>query len=248
MGTSKSYTARVKGQPQWGDLSRAVTTGCGTGTLSKSKLSTILSNYVRVLGGSNIAGRGNSRIAGKGGIRNAKRIGAFLGALSGGIDINEALEKIGLKGLEGKPLEEVINQLIEYCSGPSNTIDDVSAKTASQKLFEELAEGSETTEDFEGKLKEIMERCGVQDILIQYFSLYMFEHLSVMFYEKLVSEKNKTDCDDLFRQIKDYIKEKLKSMNKTNPITNIDWKSEEADRLIKNIQEDVLKVFENYEG
>lgn len=248
MGTSKSYTARVKGQPQWGDLSRAVTTGCGSGTLTKSKLSTILSNYVRVIGGSNSAGRGNSRIAGKGGIRNAKRIGAFLGGFAGGGGIAEAFEKIGLKGLEGKSLEEIINQLIEYCSGPSNTIDDVSAKTASQKLFEELAEGAQTPEQFEEKLKEVIERDGVQEILINYFSLYMFEHLSVMFYEKLVAEKGKTDCDDLFKQIKDYIKEKLKSINKTNPIGDIDWKSEDADRLVKNIQEDVLKVFENYEG
>jgi len=248
MGTSKSYTARVKGQPQWGDLSRAVTTGCGSGTMANNKLGTIMSNYIKVVGGANNAGRGNSRIAGKGGIRNAKRIGAFLGGFAGGGGIFQALDQIGLKGLEGKSLEEIINQLIEYCSGPSNTIDDVAAKTATQKLFEEIAEEAETPEEFEQKLKEIVETENVQEILIRYFSLYMFEHLSVMFYEKLVAEKGKTDCEDLFKQIKDYIREKLKSMNKTNPIGNIDWKSEEADRLVKNIQEDVLKVFENYGG
>jgi hypothetical protein len=246
MGTSKSYSATIKGQPQWGQLSRVVTTSCGAGTIPNSNLANILSNYVNVIGGASNAGRGGSRISGRGGIRTAKRIGAFLGAFAGGSGIREALDQVGIKGLEGKTLEDIINQLIEYCSGPSNTIDDVAAKTASQKLFEELAENAVTPEDFEKQIKEVIERDGIQEVLIRYFSLYMFEHLSVMFYEKLVVDKGKTDCDDLFKQIKDYIHEKLKAMNKTNPIENIDWKSEAADRVVKNIQEDVLKVFENY--
>jgi len=246
MGTSKSYSATVKGQPQWGSLSRAVTTSCGGGTIPHSNLANILSHYVNVIGGANNAGRGGSRISGRGGIRNAKRIGAFLGAFAAGGGLREALEEVGIKGLEGKSLEDIINQLIEYCSGPSNTIDDVAAKTASQKLFEELAENAATPEEFEKQIKEAIEKDGIQEILIRYFSLYIFEHLSVMFYEKLVVDKGKTDCDDLFKQIKDYIHEKLKAMNKTNPIENIDWKGEAADRIVKNIQEDVLKVFENY--
>ncbi len=33
-------------------------------------------------------------------------------------------------------------------------------------------------------------------------------------------------------------------MHKRNPLQNIDWGSDEADRLVKNIQQDVLTVFE----
>ena len=34
-------------------------------------------------------------------------------------------------------------------------------------------------------------------------------------------------------------------MNKTNSLDKIDWGGDDGDRLIKNIQEDVLKVFED---
>ena len=51
-------------------------------------------------------------------------------------------------------------------------------------------------------------------------------------------------CNSLFQQIRDFILEKIKAMNKTNPLNSIDWSSDEADRLIKNIQQDILKVFE----
>jgi hypothetical protein len=248
MGTSRSYKATIKKQPQWGNLSGAVTSNCGVGSIPNSNLANILSRYVGVIGGSSKAGRGTSPIAGKAGIRAAKNIAGFLGGFSGDGSLNKALEDIGLKDLVGKPLNDIINALIEYCSGPANTIDDVAAKTAIQNLLEELVEGAENSEDLEKQLKESLNKESLEDILIKYFSYYMFEHLSIMFYEKLIIEKGKTDCDELFKQIKDYINAKLKSLNKTNPLDRIDWKSDRADQLVKNIQEDVLKVFENYES
>jgi ribosomal protein L12E/L44/L45/RPP1/RPP2 len=247
MGTSKSYSASIKGQPQWGNLSAAVTTSCGAGTVSNANLANIISKYVNVIGGSSSAGRGGSKIAGKAGIRTAKNFGGFLGAFqaSGG-NIREALAQIGLTNLEGKSLDDVIKELIQYCSGPASTIDDVAAKTAAQKILEEIALNAETVEEFEVNLQTVLSSESLEDLLIKYFGYYIFEHLSIMFYEKLVVDKGKTDCDDLFRQIKDYISEKMRNMNKTNPINTLDWNSSDADRIIKNIQEDVLKVFEDY--
>ena len=249
MGTSKSYSASVKGQPQWGNLSLSVTTSCGTGTVSTQNIGRILSRYVNVIGGSSIAGRGGSKIGGSAGIRTAKHLGGFLGAFSAsGGNLQNTLNEIGLSGLSGKPLNEVINHLLEHCSGPSSSIDDVAAKAASQKIFEELAANAETIEQFEANLQESLNKEGLEDILIRYFGYYIFEHLSVMFHEKLVIEKGKTHCDDLFRQIKDFITENLRNMNKTNPLNNINWHSNEADRLIRNIQENILEVFEGYES
>lgn len=249
MGTSKAYSASIIGQPQWGNLSRAVTNNCDGGNVSTSNLGTIISRYVSVIGGSGRAGRGNSKIAGRAGLRTARNIGTFLGAFgtSGG-NIRHALEQVGLTGLEGLPLNDVIDRLLEHCTGPSSTLDDVAAKAASQKILEELVGDAETIEDWQQQLRETLDRESLEDIIERYFGYYIFEHLSIMFYEKLIVEKGKTDCDNLFRQIKDYVFEKIKNMNKTNPLNNINWAGAEADRLIKNIQEDVLKVFEGYEG
>lgn len=249
MGTSKCYSASIQGQPQWGQLSSAVTASCGHGAISSAKLSNIVSRYVGVIGGSNKAGRGNSKAGGRAGVRTAKNLGRFFAAFSSsGGSISAALGQIGITGLEGKSVNDVLNQLIEHCSGPAATIDDVAAKAASQKLIEEIADDAETLEELETKLQETLTKDSLEDILIKYFGYYILEHLSIMFYEKLVVEKNKSACDDLFRQIRDYIFEKLTTHNRTNPLKNIDWKGADSDRLIKNIQEDVLKVFEGYES
>ncbi|MGV8134985.1 MAG: hypothetical protein AB2L20_07205 [Mangrovibacterium sp.] len=249
MGTSKSYSASIKGQPQWGKLSSAVTNSCGGGAVATSNLGNVLSKYVSVIGGSGRAGRGRSKIAGKAGIRTAKNLGAFLGAFSrSGGDLQQALEQIGLPGLEGLPLNEVIDHLLEYFTGPASTLDDVAAKAASQKILEELVSDAETIEEWQQQLTEVLDKETLEDIVERYFGYYIFEHLSIMFYEKLIVDKGKSDCENLFKQIKDYIFEKVKNMNKINPLNDINWSSEDADRLIKNIQEDVLKVFEGYEG
>jgi hypothetical protein len=249
MGTSKSYSASIKGQPQWGNLSGAVTSNCDGGRITTSNLGNILSRYVSVIGGSGGAGRGNSKIAGRAGIRTARNISRFLGGFSSsGGNVDFALEQLGLTGLRGLPLNDVIDRLLEYCTGPSSTLDDVAAKAASQKILEELVSDAGTIEEWQEQLKETLEKETLEDIIERYFGYYILEHLSVMFYEKLIVEKGKTDCDNLFRQIKDYLFEKIKNMNKTNPLNNINWAGADADRLIRNIQEDVLKVFENYEG
>ncbi|RZJ32991.1 MAG: hypothetical protein EOO18_09465, partial [Chryseobacterium sp.] len=77
MGTSKSYSASIKGQPQWGNLSGAVTSSCDGNVVASSTLGNIVSKYVSVIGGSGRAGRGASKIGGRAGIRTAKNIGAF---------------------------------------------------------------------------------------------------------------------------------------------------------------------------
>lgn len=249
MGTSKSYLASIKGQPQWGNLSRAVTTSCGSGTIASENLGNIVSRYVNVIGGSSLAGRGGSKIGGRAGIRTGKSLGGFLGAFaaSGG-NLEAALGQVGIGALDGRSVNDVIDQLVEHCTGPASTLDDVAAKTASQKLLEELAGDAQTIETFQSNLEAALSRESQEDILIRYFGYYIFEHLSIMFYEKLVSEKGKTECNNLFRHIRDYILERLKTVNRTNPLNGIDWAGGDADRLIKNIQEDVLKIFEGYES
>lgn len=249
MGTSKSYSASIKGQPQWGNLSGAVTSSCDGGTVATASLGNVLAKYVSVVGGAARAGRGNSKIAGRAGIRTARNIGTFLGAFqSSGGNIQTALQQIGLPGLEGMSLNAVIDRLLEHCTGPSSTLDDVAAKAASQKILEELASDAETIDEWQEQLKETLDSETLEGVIERYFGYYIFEHLSIMFYEKLIVDKGKNDCENLFKQIKDYVFEKIKNMNKTNPLNNINWASDDADRLVKNIQEDVLKVFEGYEG
>lgn len=245
MGTSKSFSnIRHAMMPNWGDLSSSVTANCDGTSLPDNKKRGILEDYVAVLGGSKIAGRGGSKIGGRSGIRTAKKLGSFFGTFNRSNDIREALESTGLTDLSDKSVEDVINHLIEYCSGPAATIDEVAAKEATRKLLEELVSNAEDVEDIEEMLKHKFEEVSSEDLIIRYFGYYIYEHLDKWFYEKLIKDKNQTNCHNLFRQIKDFIFEQLKDVQRTNSLQDLDWGSDDSDRLIKNIQEDILTVFE----
>lgn len=248
MGTSKSYSAYIKGQPQWGSLSGTVTGNCNGGIISKTNLGKILSKYVTVIGGASKAGRGQSRIAGKSGIRTAIKLSHFLDTFnSSGGDLKFALGETKIIDLSNKSISDIVDHLIEYLSGPASTIDDKAAKEASRKLLEELTLGAGTVDDLQVILKETLDKESLEEIMIKYFGYYILEHLSIMFYEKLLSEKGKSNCNDLFRQIKEFIVERLKEMNRNNPLKGLDWGGNDAERIIKNIQQDVLTVFEKHE-
>ncbi|WP_046756463.1 hypothetical protein [Kordia jejudonensis] len=246
MGTSKSFSdTRHAMMPNWGDLSSAITTSCDSSTLPVEKKKKILGNYVAVIGGANKAGRGGSKIAGKSGIRTAKNIGGFIGAFtSSGNNLRETLENTGLTDLQNKSVSDVINHLIEYCSGTASTIDEVAAKEATRKLLEELVSNSESIDEMEEILSNKFDESSSEDIIIQYFGYYIYEHLDKWFYEKLIKQKNQSDCNNLFRQIKDFIFESLRSVQRVNSLQNLNWGSDDADKLIKNIQQDILTVFE----
>ena len=151
MGTSKSFSdTRHAMMPNWSDLSTAVTTSCDSGPIPIEKKKKILRNYVAVIGGANKAGRGGSKIAGKSGIKTAKKIGSFLGLFSSsGNNLRETLENTGLTDLQNKSVEDIINHLIEYCSGTASTIDEVAAKEATRKLLEELVSNAESIDEME---------------------------------------------------------------------------------------------------
>lgn len=247
MGTSKSYSdTRRAMMPNWGELSDSVTRNCNGGFVSLNNLSRILGNYINVIGGASISGRGGSKIAGRSGIRTAKKLGGFFsGFTNSGGDLSRTLLQTGLTDLTGKSVEDVINHLIEYCSGSASTIDDRAAKEATRKLLEEIASDANTIEELQERLQSTVDTESLEEIMIKYFGYYILEHLSVMFYEKLVKEKGKSDCSNLFGQIEAFVLERLKGMNKTYPLNNLNWGSDDADRFIKNIQQDVLTVFES---
>lgn len=247
MGTSKSFSSLTKKMPNWPSFSSTVTRSCDGTSISKEKATEILKGYVTAIGGASSAGRGNSGVAGKSGIRTAKKLGGFFGSFSGSAgNIRTALNSTGLTDvdLDEKSIADIINHLIEYSSGPSSTIDDKAAKEASRLLLEEIIGNAESIEELEAALNKVFEQYTDEELIIKYFGYYILEHLSIWFYEKLVKDKGKNECTQLFRQIKDFIFESLRGVNKKRKLQNINWGSAESDTLIKNIQQDVLTVFE----
>ncbi len=290
MGTSKNYKAKVKGEPQWGDLSGAVTRACDGSDIEDEDAQSIMDLYYKVTtGGENVvtdpnnhkpfqpeedvgsertgnfvggggAGRSNTneddrtrtrtrsgrtRSVGKAGRRTATRLGGFLGTVvSSGL--YKAFSEIGLD-ISGKTVREAVNYLLEYCTGVATNLDETAAKAASNQLIDELTEGSTTLEEMDSKLQQVVNNRGIDDIIINYFALYSYEHLYQMFYGKLVKEKGRSNCSTLFNNIKEFILEYLKGMNQDKPLRNVNWKSNEAQGIIDEIYTKTLNGFLYYE-
>ena len=243
MGTSKSFGS-MKGNPQWPKLSSSVTINCIGGSIPDPKVRRILSNYVATIGSASKAKSGKSGPFGRAGIKTAGKFAGFIGVFeSSGRDLGFALAETGLVELKGKTAADIINHLIEYCSGPSATIDDHAAKAASQALLEELAQNAKSVEELQDMLKKALDEYSLEEILLRYFGYYIYEHLATFFYEKLIKEKGKTKCSNLFKHIKCFIFEKLKEINKKNPLKDMKWGTPQSLKLITKLQNDVLKVF-----
>lgn len=245
MGTSKSFSDVSHSMvPNWGILSSSLTSNCDSSVLPAQKLQSIMGNFVSALGGATRGGRGGSKVGGRSSVRTAKIIGGVFSKFISSGNIRQTLESTGLTDIDNKTVGDVINHLIEYCSGSATSIDDNAAKEATRLLLEELMGRAESIDEVQTLLQETFATNTLEDVIIKYFGYYINELLSKWFYENLIKNKSESDCNNLFSQIKNFIVERVGDMHRRNSLQNIDWSSDEADRLIKNIQQDILTVFE----
>ncbi|MCG6188663.1 NUDIX hydrolase [Maribellus maritimus] len=246
MGTSKSYEG-AKGNPNWSHLSGSVTRACDTGTISNNSLSNVASNFAKFLGGSNYGGRGRSKIGGRAGIRTAQRLGGFFGDVKSS-GFRSALSGIGFDVTDTTKPNEAINYLLEYCAGVASSLDETAAKAAERQLLEEIGSEAKDFEELARNFEQKIEEYGIEELLVKYYAYYIYEHLSIDFYEKLIEEKGKAATTNFYTQLRKYLVEKVKNISRNRDLSKIDWAGKEGDELVKNIFEDTLKAFENYES
>lgn len=245
MGTSKSFSDTKQSMiPNWGTLSSSLTRNCDSTILQPDKLQNILRQFVGALDGASIGGRGGAKVGGRSSLKTAKKIGSLFSKFSISGNIREILTLTGLENIDNKTVGEIINHLIEFCSGSATSIDDNAAKEATRLLLEELISEANDIDEIEKLLNSVFAISTLEDIVAKYFAYYINELLSKWFYENLIKNKNEADCNNLFSQIRRFIVQRVVDMHKKNPLQNIDWGSEAAESMIKNIQQDVLTVFE----
>lgn len=236
----------VSGQPNWSNLSATITKACDGKPTSSPKLKKIVGGFVKAIGGASMAGRGKSPAVGKAGIYSGKRIAGFFSGVSQQ-GFQEALQETGLDNLEEKSAQEVVNHLLDYCAENAGTVDEVAARAATADLFAELFGENEEIKDLESAIMDKLDSEGLNDILINFFTLYIYVHLSTRFEEKLEQAKSTQHCNKLFKEIKDLIFEDVKAISRRKGLDKIDWQGKEGDRIIKDIFEDILKIYEGHE-
>jgi len=214
MGTSKSYDS-----PKWPGVNDQVGDAVSDGMPTTEKVTSAVGAFAgaykqfintgttgrggSVTGGSSSTGR---TVGGRGGGGGATartraattgaRLGHFLSsAASSGL--SNAAQQLGLRELEGRTLEEVLDAVLDRLCEDGGLLDDSALTEAMARTLDELSEDAQTVEEFDELLTS-----GVEN-LEEYLQIYFANVLAVNFEQKeggFVREKIPQDeCDRFFQ-------------------------------------------------
>lgn len=244
MGTSKAFGG-PKGNPTWSSLSSTVTKSVNDGHPTTSSLARVMSHMVSYLGGSFSASAGASKTGGGAGLKTARHLGSFLSDIQNH-GFYSAINN--LSGREGvNDAEQAVNVIIERCANRAGTLDECAAKAAIRDLLKDIGIESDNLQGIENEFNSAIEQFGITEILIKYFGNYLYQLLCNNFYEKLIKEKGIRETDNFYKDLREFIIEKTKSISNNIDLRNVVWKSNAGISLVQGIFNETLKAFENYE-
>lgn len=241
MGTSTGYSA----PPAWAELKADVTRAAGAGPLSNESARQILRDHVRGNGGARAMARGASPREGSvGGGRSARttasRLGGFLADV-GTFGFTEALRRAGLADLVGRPINEVLDALVDRLGGPASTIDDADARAALSRLRNELLAEAVDAAEVERILAE--QAGDIDGVLRDYFGYYLYEQFCRVFFERLIQRVGEARAHSFLEEIEGFIRSMLENQTFDRDLTLIDWSGREGSELVAGIMETTLGVF-----
>lgn len=202
-----------------------------------------LKNLLRTGGGGHKIVKGKSESIGKAGMRTAKRFSSFVSSVySGGLE--KVLSQIGFGSLSGRTFQEVIDFLLIYFADSSSGMDEIAANMANCEVLSKLTEDIKSIDELEKKLSSLIEDNKLTEVLCDYYGIYLFEHLSQRFQEKITQLKGEAVSSETFKVIKEDIIGQIKLLNTTQSIKSIDWKGGEGKELEEKIFNSIINLFE----
>lgn len=199
-------------------------------------------NLIKTGGGRKGITSGKSLSIGRAGKKSANRITSFFINV-GSSGIERALTEVGFETFQGNSFQEVIDFLLVYCSESNEGMDETAANKASCEVMNEIALQSENDlSKFEDLIKELVDGKGLADILCKFWGLYVFEHLSQRFEEKVRQQKGSEVSKETFKIIKEDILGQVKVLNDERLVTKIDWKGKDGEKEIEKIFDSIIKI------
>tara|TARA_B110001450_G_C17664250_1_gene498777 strand:+ start:1945 stop:2772 length:828 start_codon:yes stop_codon:yes gene_type:complete len=270
MGTTQRIVPGVTREPNWGALSRSITAVAKTvekeaeteeevdktpEEIKKEEkqyktliyrrdkhLKAAFKNLIRTGGGSKTVSSGKSKSLGRAGRKSAGIIAGFFSGVSQN-GLQKELYKIGFGSLTGKSVQDIIDYLLIYTSDTNTGMDETAASKASCEVFDEIAEQTgNDIEEFEKLVQESVDGNGLENILCRFWGLYIFEHLSQRFAEKIDQQKGTEISKETFNIIKDDIIGRIEVLNKDRHVKDIDWNGEEGTKEIDGIFESIINI------
>lgn len=268
MGTTQRILPGVPGEPNWGDLNKSITHIAKTIEKEKSDeanpdnktpeevareykklaerrtyhINAAFRNLVKTGGGAKRISSGKSSSIGKAGIKSSRKIVRFFSQVQSH-GFQQALNSIGFGNLVGKSINDVIDYLLVYCAEANTGMDETAANKASCEVLNEIVEQSGNDLDkFEQLLKDYVDGTGLSDLLCRFWGYYIFEHLSQRFQEKITQQRGESTSSGTFKIIKDDILGRIKILNESRPVAQIDWMGKEGEKEIESIFASIITI------
>lgn len=275
MGTSHRHTPTVKGEPNWGKSSAAVTalTGAivGLNELMKNPPADFTSsqiekrertleqrkahhyhNAVRHLisaaGGRAKVSSGTSQALGRAGVAG---IGGFIATIQD-IVTNGLLDWLRQRGesLDGKTCRDVIDLIRKYAETEIAGLDSTAANEALECVLEQLQEKmGEDIDNIDSVLGSLIAGDELKNMVDLFFGMYIFCHLSQNFEEKIEFERGSDAMRNTMTVIKDQILDDIKTCRSGRDVRKIDWSNiSEGDAFIKEEFDRILYILQGDEN
>ena len=260
MGTSHRHTPIVKGEPNWGKASAALTGLVGDvkesddleqnppedktptqvekrqnqlGKRITRNYHTSVRNLVRASGGRHKVSSGGSRALGHGGI---VVINNFITAIQEIVSNGLAtwLQQRGVDSLEGKSCQDIIDFLRQYIESGVAGLDSTAANEAIESVMDRLDElVGDNVDEIEDKFDTILNGEDIKDIIDQFFGMYIYVHLSQDFEEKLEYEKGSIAMKNAMNEVKEQILDDIRVGRTGRDVRTVDWSKPEGKAFIQ---------------
>ena len=260
MGTSHRHTPTVKGEPNWGKASAALTGLVGDveesddleqnppedktptqvekrqdqlGKRITRNYHTSVRNLVRASGGRHKVSSGGSRALGHGGI---VVINNFITAIQEIVSNGLAtwLQQRGVDSLEGKSCQDIIDFLRQYIESGVAGLDSTAANEAIESVMDRLDDlVGDNVDEIENKFDAILNGEEIKDIIDQFFGMYIYVHLSQDFEEKLEYEKGSVAMKNAMNEVKEQILDDIRVGRTGRDVRTVDWSKPEGKAFIQ---------------
>ena len=172
----------------------------------------------------------------------ARNIGGFFSSVAN-VGFREAFEDAGLGPLEGKTLSEIAHLLLDHFGGPSNTLDEVDARTALCDFMDEILNDADSPEDVEEAMEMRAHGEALNNLLQRFFGYYIYEQFCRDFYGQLVANIGNEEAEESINKIRDYVCEALEEAIGDRDMSQVNWGGDQGQQIIDEILDETLEVF-----
>lgn len=274
MGTSHRHTPTVKGEPNWGQASAAVSGLAGAVILSDEleenppvdltpaqvvrKQASLgkqinrsyhraVRHLVSAAGGRAKVSSGSSRAVGHAGLYV---IGNLVSTLEEIVKngLLDWLRNNGIVSIEGKSCHDIIDIIRKFIDTEVTGLDATAANEALEFVLDSLEDKmGDDIDKFDEIMNEIMGGEEIKNMLDLFFGMYIYSHLSQDFEEKLEYEKGSEAMKNAMNEIKDQIIDDISSGRVGRDVASVDWSKPEGDAFIKAEFDRILFILQGNE-